>query len=140
MSETNDEYQGKHEADHYVEEPVIGDAPPKADVLLSNKVYDWFKSSSLYVLPALAAAYFGIAQIWGLPYAEEVVGTVAVLETLLGVVLRVSNKQYEGSESRFDGSILVEPGEDEDTTNLNVLLDPDAIARKKEITVRIDKA
>lgn len=134
------EYQGQHEADHYVEEPVLGEAPPKAHVLLSDRLYTWFKSSSLYVLPAIAAAYFGVAQIWGLPKAEEVVGTVAVLETLLGVLLRVSNKQYETSDARFDGSILVEPGEDEDTTNLNVLLDPDAIANKKEIVVRIDKA
>lgn len=119
-------------------DPVVGDAPPNARVLLSSSVYDKLKTLSLYVLPALAAAYFGLAQIWGFPKAEEVLGTVAVLETFLGALMRISNSQYENSDARFDGSILVSPNE-EGNTDLNVSLDPAAIAEKSEILVKIKK-
>ena len=63
--------------------------------LLSNKNYDILKWLALIVLPALGAAYFGIAQIWGLPWGEEIVGTVVVLETLLGAILGISTRSYE---------------------------------------------
>lgn len=126
------------------QEPLIGDAPPKADVVLSNRAYDWFKRSSLYILPAVAAAYFGLAQIWGLPKAEEVVGTVAVLETLLGVILRVSNAQYEASEAKYDGVIRVvdrphEEDEDVVTSDLSVSLDSDSVAEKDSILVKVER-
>lgn len=132
------EYIPEHRAEDN-EEPVLGGPPPKANVLLSNRVYDWFKRCSLYILPALAAAYFGLAQIWGLPKAEEVVGSVAVIETLLGVIIRVSNGQYENSPERFDGLINVSPDEEAGVTNLDVSLDPQAVATKNEIVVKVNK-
>lgn len=127
------------------QEPLIGDAPPKADVVLSNGAYDWFKRTSLYILPALASAYFGLAQIWGLPKAEEVVGTVAVLETLLGVILRLSGVQYDNSEAKYDGVIQVvdRPHETEEevvTTDLNVSLDSLAVSEKDSILVKVERA
>lgn len=120
-------------------DPVIGDAPPKANVLLSNALYEKFKKSSLFILPAIGAMYFGLAQIWGLPYGEEVVGTIAVIETFLGVLLGISNKQYNNSEDKYDGQIDVSPSDDEETSNLNVSLDPEAIAGKSEILVKVNK-
>lgn len=122
---------------NHPEEPIVGDAPPKAKVLLSNRVYDWFKRSSLYILPALAAAYFGFAQIWGLPKAEEVVGTVAVLETLLGVVLRVSHVQYEKSGAKYDGKIVVQTHEEEGYSDVNFQMDPRLLEQKKELVVKV---
>lgn len=121
------------------EDPVVGDAPPKDNVLLSNSVYEKLKKSSLYILPAFAALYFGLAQIWGLPKAEEVVGSVACLETFLGAVLGISNKQYQNSDAKFDGQISIEPGEEEDTSNVRVQLDPTALADKDEVLVKVKK-
>lgn len=137
------EYTPEHKAEDSNEEPVIGDAPPKENVLLSSSVYDKLKASSLYILPALAAAYFGIAQIWGLPKAEEVVGTVAVIETLLGAMLKVSNVQYENSGAKYDGTVGIFPGgvteEGVQTSNLNFSIDPNGVATKNEIVLKINR-
>ena len=42
---------------------------------MSNKCYDVLKWIALIVLPAIGALYFALSQLWGLPYAEEIVGT-----------------------------------------------------------------
>jgi len=62
---------------------------------MSNKVYDVLKYIAQIVLPALGTLYFALAQIWGLPYAEQVVGTITAVDAFLGAVLRISTIQYE---------------------------------------------
>lgn len=62
---------------------------------MSNKVYDILKWVALIVLPALGAAYAGLAIIWGFPYGEQIVGTVGIVETFLGAVLQISNASYK---------------------------------------------
>ena len=61
---------------------------------MSNKVYDCLKWVSQILLPALATLYFALANIWGLPYAEQIVGTIAAIDAFLGVVLGISSKSY----------------------------------------------
>lgn len=61
---------------------------------MSNKVYDVLKWIAVYVLPALGTLYFALAGIWGLPYGEQVVGTIVAADTFLGVVLGISSAQY----------------------------------------------
>ena len=61
---------------------------------MSNKVYDVLKWIAQYFLPAAGALYFTLAGVWGLPNGEEVVGTVAALDTFLGVLLGISSAQY----------------------------------------------
>lgn len=65
---------------------------------LTNETYDLFNRVVKYVLPAIGAAYFALAQIWGLPYGEEVVGTIAVLTTLLAAILAASSHAYKVGE------------------------------------------
>ena len=62
---------------------------------LSNKAYDVLKWITIIVLPAISALYFGLAQIWGFPYAERVVGTIAVICTFLGAILGISSANYK---------------------------------------------
>ena len=62
--------------------------------MLSNRAYDTLKWIAQIVLPALGALYFGLSSIWGLPYGEEVVGTIAVVDTFLGALLGISTAQY----------------------------------------------
>lgn len=121
------------------EEPVVGDPPPDASTLLSNANYDRLRFLAVIVLPALGALYFGLAQIWGLPKAEQVVGTIVVIDTFAGVLLRAARKSYENSDARFDGDIYVEPNEAEGLTNLNVKLDSSAVAGKDAVLVRVHK-
>lgn len=61
---------------------------------MSNKVYDILKFVAQIVLPALATFYVAIAGIWGLPFGEEISGTVMAVDTLLGAVLMISTNQY----------------------------------------------
>lgn len=62
---------------------------------LSNKVYDILKWIALYLLPALGTLYFALSGIWGLPYGEQVVGTITAADTFLGVLLGISSANYK---------------------------------------------
>lgn len=64
---------------------------------MSNKVYDALKYVAQIVLPALATLYFSLAQIWGLPYGEQVVGTITAVDAFLGALLRLTTIKYEKS-------------------------------------------
>ena len=67
---------------------------------MSNKVYDVLKWIAMYLLPALGTLYFALAGIWGLPYGEQIVGTITAVDTFLGVILGISTAQYN---KRVDG-------------------------------------
>lgn len=66
---------------------------------MSNKTYDVLKWIAMIVLPAAGTLYFALAAIWGLPYAEEIMGTVAAVDTFLGAILGVSSMQYKKTEN-----------------------------------------
>lgn len=70
----------------------------------SNKTYDILKWIAMYVLPALGTLYFALASIWGLPYGEEVVGTITALDTCLGAILGISNSQYKKNTSKEENA------------------------------------
>lgn len=61
---------------------------------MSNKLYDILKYVAQIVLPALGTLYFAIASIWGLPYGEQVVGTITAIDTFLGALLMLSSANY----------------------------------------------
>ena len=61
---------------------------------MSNKVYDVLKWIAMLFLPALGTLYFALAGIWGLPYGEQIVGTITAIDTFLGVILGISTTQY----------------------------------------------
>lgn len=61
---------------------------------LSNKTYDILKWITQYVLPGIGTLYFALSTIWGLPYGEEIVGTITAVDAFLGVCLGISTSQY----------------------------------------------
>ena len=61
---------------------------------MTDKVYDVLKWVAQILLPAVATLYFAIAQIWGLPYGEEIVGTITAIDAFLGALLGISTYQY----------------------------------------------
>ena len=61
---------------------------------LDNKTYDLLKWIAMIFLPALGTLYFALAQIWGLPYGEQIVGTITAIDAFLGAVLQISTEQY----------------------------------------------
>lgn len=62
---------------------------------MNNKVYDVLKYIAQIVLPAIGTLYFAIAQIWGLPYGEEIVGTITAIDAFLGALLGISSAAYK---------------------------------------------
>lgn len=75
--------------------------------LLSNQLYDTLRGLVELVIPGIGTLYAAIAILWGLPYAEQVVGTAAALSVFGGVLLKVSRSQYKSTEADKDGSIDV---------------------------------
>ena len=73
---------------------------------MSNKVYDILKYIAQIALPAIGALYFGLSKIWGLPYGEEIVGTIGLIDTFLGTLLCISTYKYKKS-------LEVEPNDNE---------------------------
>lgn len=61
---------------------------------MSNKVYDILKFVAQILLPAIGTLYFALASIWGLPYAEEIVGTITAVDTFLGAILMINSNKY----------------------------------------------
>lgn len=61
---------------------------------MSNEVYDKLKWIAQYLLPALGTLYFTLAGIWGLPYGEQIVGTITAIDTFLGICLGIASKNY----------------------------------------------
>ena len=61
---------------------------------LTNKQYDILKWIALIVLPAVGTLYFTLSTIWGLPYGDQVVGTITAVDTFLGALLGVSTSQH----------------------------------------------
>ena len=68
---------------------------------MSNKTYDILKYIAQIVLPALGTLYFALASIWGLPYGEQIVGTITAVDACLGAILGISTVQYN-KEQRDD--------------------------------------
>ena len=62
---------------------------------MSDRTYQVLKWIALILLPSLGTLYFAIANIWGLPYAEEIVGTITAIDAFLGALLGVSTSSYK---------------------------------------------
>jgi len=60
----------------------------------TNKTYDVLKWIAQILLPAIGTLYFALASIWGLPYAEQIVGTITAIDCFLGALLGISTAQY----------------------------------------------
>lgn len=75
-------------------------------MIFKGKVYDYLKFLAQIVLPAVATLYFALAGIWGLPNAEQVMGSIIAVDTFLGVLLGLSQLQY--NNVKYAGDLVVE--------------------------------
>lgn len=64
---------------------------------MENKTYDVLKYVAQILIPAIATLYFSVSQIWGLPYGEQIVGTLTAVDAFLGVCLGISSDNYHKS-------------------------------------------
>lgn len=70
---------------------------------LSNETYDVLKWIAQIFLPALGTLYFALASIWGLPYGEQIVGTITAVDVFLGALLQISTDAYNKDKNKVNG-------------------------------------
>lgn len=77
-------------------EDIVNDATKDGYLFeMSDRVYDWLKVVTAFIIPLLIREYPRFAQIWGWGYSEQVVNTLAELITIINAVLYVSSVGYE---------------------------------------------
>lgn len=74
----------------------------KRGFMLKNSIYDTLKWIAQIVLPAIATLYFALASIWGLPYGEQIVGTITAIDAFLGAILGISTANYNKRKEEED--------------------------------------
>ena len=70
---------------------------------LKDGWYDKLKWLCLIFLPAASTLYWSVANIWGLPYAEQILGTIAAVETFIGSLIGISHVNYYKDEVSDNG-------------------------------------
>ena len=106
----------------------------KPALYLTDKQYNTLKPIVQVGLPAISSLYFGLSAIWGLPGAEQVVGTIALITTFLGVTLGLSSRRYNAANPS-DGQIVITQTEN-GAKNFSLELDktPEEIEKMKSVT------
>ena len=105
---------------------------------MKNTNYNIFRDSVTLGLPAISSLYFGLGEIWGLPGVESVTGTIALLTTFFGVVVRILSRRYYNSDRPYDGEIVVsETEEGVKQFSLELGVDPSEIPQHKGINFKV---
>ena len=70
-------------------------------MIMHEKLYDTLKWIQRLLLPALATFYLALGSIWtgiiNLPYPEQVAATITAVDAFLGVLLGVSQHNYNNA-------------------------------------------
>lgn len=67
-------------------------------IFKNDKIYNILKYFALVVFNAIGVFYKGIAEIWNLPYGNEVALTCSALSLLVGTLIGVSSYKYNKTE------------------------------------------
>lgn len=70
---------------------------------MSNRTYDVLIWIAGIVLPAFGTLYAALAEIWGLPYGDQIVGTILAVDTFMGALLKISNNKYKKAQDKSIG-------------------------------------
>jgi hypothetical protein len=107
--------------------------------MLKKKFYDATKFVAQIALPAAGTAYFAFAGIWNLPNAEQVVGSITVVDTFLGALLGISSIQYNASDAKYDGTVtaVTPPDGSKITYQLELNGNPEDLASKSDVTFKV---
>lgn len=79
---------------------------------MNDTLYSVLKWLCIIALPAIASFYYMIAEIWKLPYSDEVPRTITGIATLIGALIGVSALSY--NENKPIEMNIDEEGEDEE--------------------------
>ena len=106
--------------------------------MLSDATYELVKKFVQLGLPAFATLYFTLSNLWGWPYAEQVMGTTAAIATFLGVLLGFSTRAYYNSDARYDGIMdITMNGDGAKMYSLELDSDPYELDSKKDVIFKV---
>ena len=60
----------------------------------SDKIYDVIKFISLCIAP-ICTFFAALVSIWGIPYGNEIVATIAALDVLCGAIVTIMKAIYD---------------------------------------------
>jgi len=82
-------------------------------------------------IPAVSSLYFIVSAIVGLPFTVEVIGTLAIVETFLGIRITNKAKHYDGQ------MIVVEKTEGGKLFSLQLNGDPEELEEKDSVSFKV---
>lgn len=107
---------------------------------ITGKAYDILKFIAQVGLPAFGTLYFTLAGLWGLPGAEQVVGTVVAVDTFLGVLLQISSAGFNAGTAK--GTLQVFDNADKSGKTYSLELDGDPeyeLEGKDQVLFKVEK-
>lgn len=113
-----------------------GPTAPKKP-LLSDRAYATLKHSATIVLPALSALYFALAQIWHFQDTEQVMATIAAVNTAVGAFVGVSTAAYNKSDAKYVGTLTRTEMPDKTLYSLNLNDDAPALNTMDSVTFKV---
>ena len=103
---------------------------------ISDKTYNRLNNTVKIILPAIGTFYFTMASIWGLPYGEQVVGSLAALTVLLGVIITLAKQVWS---KHADGEIVVDQNDpNKDLYSLELGIPLEDLSGKKQLTLNVN--
>lgn len=116
----------------------LSPAPAKSSTVLSNKTYNVLKHVAAIGLPAVAALYYAIAQIWHISHPGQIMATISALNAFLGAILGISTAQYN-SGAKYDGTLEVVDTATKKTFNLNLGdTNLDTLDQQDTVTLKVE--
>lgn len=119
-------------------EAMMNDRTPEPPIRISNVFYDFLKAFVMIVSPSAAAIYLALStalEVPGIPWAVIVCLAVTAL---LGLMLMITARQYQASDLRYDGKMLVSEGEEGDLLySLEIDDDPADLKLKSHISFKV---
>lgn len=101
--------------------------------MFDSKTYDTLKWIAQFLLPALGTLYFTISSIWGLPYGEQILGTITAIDLFLGAILGISSSKYEG-----DGTMIVDTSNpDRDIYRMELSNPVETLSEKDSVVFKV---
>lgn len=118
--------------------PVADQSTPA--LVFSQGTYEMLRAMVEVILPGVGAFYTALAGVWGFGYVAQVVGTIAAVITLLGVIIRLSRRTYNKSDAKYDGVIHVHETSD-GLKQANLILsnyaNPADVVNQKEVLFKV---
>lgn len=85
-------------------------------LIKNDKLYNILKYVALIFLDAVGVAYESLANVWSLPFGDEVMKTCTILSILLGTLIGVSSYSYNKSnlltDDESDDELLLDREDD----------------------------